>query len=318
MNDEAEVHEKLSALNAVWIQLARAGDFDAAWNVSDEALTLRARLDCSQWPRHHQFLWRGEPLADKRVLVRCYHGLGDTIQFARFLPRLRAVAREVILWTQPKLIPLLRQQRRGPHRLLPLHDGYPSVDCDVTIELAELMHVLRVDQKLIQVESAYLRAPSPRPERSRGRRVGIVWRAGEWSPHRSIPCELLSCLESIAGVEWIVLQRGPALSEWKHGFGRVPDLGGILDEARAMRGLDLLISVDTCSAHLAGALGVPVWTLLPFDSDWRWMECGSDTPWYPTMRLFRQKQSGDWGGVLEEVMEELQRGFVSMSERLSR
>jgi hypothetical protein len=316
MNGESEVLARLSELNMLWIQFARAGDFGAAWKVSDQALALRAGLDCSQWPRHQQFLWRGESLRGKRVLVRCYHGLGDTIQFVRFLPRLREIAREVILWAQPTLIPLLRRQGDGAHRLLPLHDGDPAIEYDVTLELAELMHVLRVDENLIQVESPYLRAPaSGRPLRPR---IGIVWRAGEWSPRRSIPCELLSCLQRLPRVDWIVLQRGPALSQWGHGFGRIPDLAGIVDEARAMRSLDLLISVDTCSAHLAGALGIPVWTLLPFDADWRWMEDRTDTSWYPTMRLFRQKSAGEWGDVLESVLEELQRGFVSTSLRLSR
>jgi hypothetical protein len=318
MSDEAEVLARLSELNALWIELARSGDFAAAWKVSDEAGALRAGLDCSCWPRHHQFLWRGEPLDNKRVLVRCYHGLGDTIQFIRFLPHLRSLAREVILWAQPALIPLISRQKAGAHRVLPLHDGAPRVKCDVNIELAELMHALRVDERLIQVRSPYLRVPSSVARVSPRQRIGVVWRAGEWSPHRSIPCSMLECLQEVPDVDWIVLQRGPALSEWSHSFGCVPEIRGILDEAIEMRALDLLISVDTCSAHLAGALGVPVWTLLPFDADWRWMTGRTDTPWYPTMRLFRQQRAGEWGGVLENVLEELQRGFVSMSERLSR
>jgi hypothetical protein len=309
MCDEPEVLEKLSELNTLWIQLARAGDFASAWKVSDQALALREALDCTHWPRHHQFLWRGESLAGKRVLVRCYHGLGDTI--ARFLPRLREIAREVILWAQPTLIPLLRHQRRGAHRLLPLHEGDPGVECDVTIELTELLHVLRVEPDLIQVDSPYLRVPT-------GNRIGVVWRAGEWSPERSIPCELLRRLQEIRDIEWVVLQRGPALAQWNHPFGVIPRINGILDEARAMRDLDLLISVDTCSAHLAGALGVPVWTLLPFEADWRWMQGRTDTPWYPTMRLFRQQRAGDWSGVLDSVLEELQADLMSTSERLSR
>jgi hypothetical protein len=282
--------------------------------VSDRAAALRAHLDCAHWPRHQQFLWRGEALAGRRVLVRCYHGLGDTIQFVRFLPHLREQAREVILWAQPALIPLLRLQENGAHRIWPLHDGDPGIEHDVNIELAELMHALRVDRDLIQVESPYLKVPAPDTRPSPRRRVGIVWRAGEWSPQRSIPCELLSCLGQTEDIEWIVFQRGPAASEWEHDFGHVPEIGDILDEARQMRSLDLLISVDTCSAHLAGALGVPVWTLLPFEADWRWMQTGAQTPWYPTMRLFRQPRPGDWEGVLKE----LQLNLVSTSLRLSR
>jgi hypothetical protein len=319
MQDEPEVLARLSELNALWTQLARAGDFNAAWKVSDEALALRATVDCSRWPRHQQFLWRGEPLEGERVLVRCYHGLGDTIQFVRFLPQLRSIAREIILWVQPTLLPLLREQSEGAHRLLALHDGDPGMECDVTIELTELLHVLRVEPHLIQVESPYLSASRDNGGvPARRYRVGVVWRAGEWSPERSVPCELLSCLQQISEVEWVVLQRGPALSQWKHEFGVIPRIDDILDEARTLRGLDLLISVDTCSAHLGGALGVPVWTLLPFEADWRWMEARTDTPWYPTMRLFRQRRAGEWSSVLDEVLEALQGCLTSTSLRLSR
>ncbi len=312
MDDERDLLARLRELNTLWIELARAGDFAGAWRVSDTALALRAPLDCSQWARHHQFLWRGESVAGKRVLVRCYHGLGDTIQFVRFLPRLRSMAREVVLWVQPTLIPLLQHQRWGAHELLPLHDGDPGVACDATIELAELLHVLRVEPELMDTEFPYLRVPRGNHFKSSQRaRVGIVWRAGEWSPERSVPCELLSCLQKVREIDWMVLQRGPALSQWTHDFADIPAIENILDEVCLMRELDLLISVDTCSAHLAGALAVPVWTLLPFEADWRWMERRADTPWYPTMRLFRQRRAGDWTGVLESVLDELQRSVAA-------
>jgi ADP-heptose:LPS heptosyltransferase len=109
------------------------------------------------------------------------------------------------------------------------------------------------------------------------------------------------------GVEWSLMQRGPASADWGHAFGRAPSMSGILDEARELSALDLLISVDTCSAHLAGALGVPVWLLLRKDADWRWMRDRADSPWYPGMRIFRQPQPDDWASVLSEVRRELAR-----------
>jgi hypothetical protein len=104
------------------------------------------------------------------------------------------------------------------------------------------------------------------------------------------------------GIQWQVLQRGPALASRPAGFGLVPKIGGILDEAVYMRSLDLLISVDTLSAHLGGALGVPTWTLIPADADWRWMENRDDT-----MRLFRQEEPGNWRHVIERVVDALQK-----------
>lgn len=319
---DSAVEARLQALNQNWLALAREGKLGEAWRVSDEALSLRAPLDCSSWPRHHQFIWRGDPVVGKRVFVRCYHGLGDTIQFARFLPELRKLAREVVLWAQPSLLPILGTLRGAPDRLLPLHDGVPDVDYDVDVELAELMHVLRVTLESVGTGTPYLltEQPAETPARVRPRlRVGLVWRSGEWNGSRSIPCDLMRPLRNVPDVEWVLMQRGPGLADWHNDFGHAPDMCGILDEARELRSLDLLISVDTCSAHLAGALGVPVWTLLPFDADWRWMSDREDTPWYPTMRLFRQPRPGDWHQVIANVLAELtsRSGRSNVSEALA-
>jgi ADP-heptose:LPS heptosyltransferase len=105
-------------------------------------------------------------------------------------------------------------------------------------------------------------------------------------------------LESIA---WKVLQRGPALTQWSHRQAEAPRIANIVEEAMELQRLDLLITVDTLSAHLAGALGVRTWTLLPAEADWRWMIDRDDTPWYPTMRLFRQPRPGDWCSVIQQV-----------------
>jgi hypothetical protein len=167
------------------------------------------------------------------------------------------------------------------------------------------MHVLRVTPDVLASKCPYLSVP-PVELRPAGRlHVGIVWAAGTWDSRRSLPCQSLAVLQQLAGVEWHVLQRGPALREWRHGFGTIPPIESIVDEARVLRALDLLITVDTCSAHLAGALGVPVWTLLPYDADWRWMLDRSDTPWYPTMRLIRQRRPGDWSEVLRTMVRDL-------------
>src|SRR5215217_1693267 len=128
--------------NDEWIAAMRRGDFAAAWNISDELLRTHRPQDQENLPRWFQSVWDGSSVAGKRVLVRCYHGLGDTIQFIRYAALLKEVAAEVIVWAQPSLFPLL-QTVRGIDRLLPLHDGSPDVGYDVDLELGELPYVFR-------------------------------------------------------------------------------------------------------------------------------------------------------------------------------
>jgi hypothetical protein len=292
----------------------RRGDFAAAWRISDDVLQRRveARVDCSDWPRHLQFVWTGEPLDGKRVLVRCYHGLGDTIQFVRFLAHLRPRVAEVTLWAQPCLLELL-STASGVDRILPLHDGAPEVDYDVDVELMELPHVLRLTLGAIPCDVPYLRAPraaprNPPPRAEEGRKgagarnIGLVWRAGDWVPQRSLPHEALVTLADVEGVRWYSLQYPPEPLP----FAAV-DLAcaDICEMAARMQQLDLVISVDTMAAHLAGALALPVWTLLNECCDWRWLCDREDSPWYPSMRLFRQSAAGDWQPVMSRVRQAL-------------
>jgi ADP-heptose:LPS heptosyltransferase len=132
--------------------------------------------------------------------------------------------------------------------------------------------------------------------------VGLVWQAGDWAPQRSIPVALLRPLAAVPGVTWRVLQRGAAVPGW---LGTPDGSDDVAELAGLMTGLDLVISVDTMPAHLAGALGVPVWTLLAEPADWRWMEGREDTPWYPAMRLIRQPVPGDWAPVIARVAADL-------------
>jgi hypothetical protein len=289
----------------------RRGDFAAAWEISDAVLRARGGERRDDLPRHLQPVWNGDPVDGKRVLVRCYHGLGDTIQFIRFAPLLRERAAEVTVWAQPALIPLLGTAR-GIDRLLPLHDGAPEVEYDVDVEVMELAHLLRVTPATLPAEVPYLRAePAPLPRDGR-LAVGIVWKAGDWDDRRSVPIALLAPLAELPGVELHVLQRGEGLAERPAGFGTLAGSDDVHEAARVMRALDLVISVDSMPAHLAGALGVPVWTLLHARADWRWMEGRDDTPWYPTMRLLRQRDAGDWRPVIERAAE----GVRAMAARL--
>jgi Glycosyltransferase family 9 (heptosyltransferase) len=289
-----------------WMDYMRQGEFEAAWVISDAVLRLRAGVPCWHLPRHLQHVWDGTPLAGRHVLVRCYHGLGDTIQFIRYMPRLKALATAVTVWAQPALLPLLRTMQ-GIDRLLPLHDETPDVAYDVDVEVMELPHVFRTTLATIPAEIPYFHVePAPLP-RQRQLAVGIAWRAGEWDARRSIPFSLLTPLWDVPGITWYVLQRGPGLAERRAGCGILPRTGNLLEEARLIRALDLVISVDTMPAHLAGALGMPVWVLLPAQADWRWMNGRDYSPWYPSMWLCRQARGGAWKPVITRVAAALAR-----------
>ena len=305
-----------------WMFHMRRGNFAAAWNISDSILRSRAGRPCWHLPRHEQYVWDGRSLANQRVLIRCYHGLGDTVQFIRFAPLVKAIAREVVVWAQPVLLRLLRTAR-GIDRLIPLHDGTPEVDYDVDVESMELAHVFRVSPETLPSSVPYIdgesagadcpgiasptsaqavRGNTTAPGREGTQKeVGIVWSSGMHDESRSVPLQYLEPLLKLRHVRWHILQRGPAYSTWPAGIGVHDGSDNIEETARLMRSLDLVISVDSFPAHLAGALGVPVWTLLQHQADWRWMTDRADTPWYPTMRLFRQPRPGDWRSVIEQV-----------------
>lgn len=290
---------------ATWLRHMRAGNFEAAWQFSDGVLQARAGKPCWHWPRHYQYVWDGTPLHGRRVLVRCYHGLGDTLQFVRYAPLLKAIAKEVIFWAQPRLIPLL-QTVAGIDRLLPMHDGTPEVPYDVDVESMELPHIFRTTLHTIPATIPYIHVqPAHLPQSNGKRAVGLVWQGGGWDESRNIPFALLQPLFQLPGIDWYILQANAAEAGWDGKSGVLACGNSLEEDAATIRALHLLISVDTMTAHLAGALGVPVWILLQQQADWRWMEHRTDSPWYPTMRLFRQQKSGEWEPVVQRVAEAL-------------
>ncbi len=276
----------------------RDGDFEGAWCMSDRALQGLRRPDDAGRPRHLQRVWQGEPVAGKRVLVRCYHGLGDTIQFARFLPRLADITGETVVWCQPSLIPILRRVAPGL-RFMPIHDGEPALQYDVDLEIMELGYVLRVSPAEAAAPVPYVPV-EPVPSPSGQFNVGLVAHSGDWDGSRSIPEHLLQPLAGLGGVTIFSLLPGAHLA-W------ATDLSSqdVLLAARRLKALDLVITVDTFMAHLAGAIGTRTWTLLPARADWRWLARGSSTPWYPGMRLLRQPWPGAWAPVAKRVLRDL-------------
>ncbi|WP_448189011.1 hypothetical protein [Azospirillum sp. sgz301742] len=306
---DARANEQLAER---WLAAMRMGDFARAWEVSDlvQRRTAPEDFDRRDRPLHRRAVWNGAPLEGRRVLVRCYHGLGDILHMARYLPLLAKRARGVAVQA-PDAVRGVLAALPGVDAVLPLTDDL-DVACDVAVELMELPHAFRTTLETLPAAVPYVTVDEGRVAaqaarlRRRGRRmVGIAWAAGAWDGGlRSLPPELLDRLAAIPDVDWVCLQRGPALAD---GVGRMefrdagPRTGDVLDTAAMIRALDLVVSVDTMVAHLAGALGAPVWTLLRFAADWRWMAGRDDSPWYPTMRLFRQPTPGDWATPVEAV-----------------
>ncbi|HSZ55925.1 MAG TPA: tetratricopeptide repeat-containing glycosyltransferase family protein [Tepidisphaeraceae bacterium] len=257
--------------------------------------------------------WDGAPLEAKTILLHAEQGFGDTIQFARYVPLLAQRGGRVILECQPALARLF-QSLPGPATVIP--SGHPLPAFDTHCSLMSLPHALREDA--IPADIPHLR-PSSRLVRaweeklvpSPGKRIGLVW-AGRPTHsndrNRSVPPEHLAVLATVPEVEWHSLQKNPpaGLAPELRIIDHSSDLNDFADTAALIANLDLVISVDTAVAHLAGAMGKPTWLLLPFTAEWRWMLNRDDSPWYPTMRLFRQPEWGDWPGVMRRVEAALQ------------
>ncbi|HLN54502.1 MAG TPA: hypothetical protein VK207_00845 [Bacteroidales bacterium] len=292
--------------SGTWIDLMRQGEFEEAWKFSDEILKSGYHRDYLTLPRHYQCIWDGSNLAGKRVLIRCYHGLGDTIMFIRYAPLVKATASEVIVWAQPKLLDLL-ETAEGIDRLLPLHDGIPEAEYDIDVEIMELSHVFRTTLPTIPSKMPYLNVRPVHIAPEDTFNVGLVWMAGDWDLSRNVPFELLNPLFELDGINICILQDKAEDAGWREGYGIHPGECTLFDHARIIAGLDLMITVDSMPAHLAGAMNIPTWVLLSYRPDWRWMTERRDSPWYPSVRLFRQKSEGDWEGVIGEVIFELKK-----------
>jgi len=228
------------------------------------------------------------------VLVRCYHGLGDTIQFARYLPALGRRASSLTVEVQPQLLPLLAQMEGI--RFVPFDPAHPLKPADCDIEIMELAFALRMRPDA--TPSPYLRVPAA--EAGKGV-VGICHQASDWDAARCVPSELFASICRDHGC--IALVPGDCDLPVRNPGGCTFD---IMETAALVASAELVICVDTMVAHLAGALGCEAWVLLHADCDWRWPSSGSRSPWYRSLRLFHQRTTGDWEDVIAEVRLALQ------------
>ncbi len=266
--------------------------------------------------------WTGETFSGKTLLVHGEQGLGDAIQFARFLPMVKALGGRVVLETHACLMRLF-DTLDGVDQCIELSSQRPpQISYDLYIPLCSLAGLFGVTPFKPEPAQPYLHAEPEKSIQWRSRlpsggyHVGIVWAGSDTYPERSCSLKDFSLLSQLQGIHWIGLQKGPAamqadkthcppefeIANWGE------DFKDFSDTAAAVANLDLVISIDTSVAHLAGAMGKPVWLLLPKVPDWRWLLQGTGTPWYPTMRLFRQEQSGDWRAMVQEIGSKLKPG----------
>ncbi len=317
--DFAIAHSNLSM-----IMLAR-GDFDRGW------LEYEWRWQTGEVPERtfDAARWTGEPLTGKSILLYAEQGLGDTIQFVRYAELLKDLGATVIVECQPAMLPLLKSCR-GIDELVGQGDNLPGFDYQCP--LLSLAGTLKTRLDAIPARAPYLFADQAlaaawreRLQTPRGYRIGINWHGREGhqeAARRDIPLKLFAGLaEGIPSMQFVCLQKGAGQEEL-NSFPAIQtfanlDLahGAFMDTAAIMMNLDLVITSDTSVAHLPGALGVPVWVPLPYVSNWRWLLDRDDSPWYPTMRLFRQKRAGDWEEVFHRIRAELQ--FCGMVEPAS-
>lgn len=252
--------------------------------------------------------WLGERLNGGTLLVHAEQGLGDTIQFARYLALARARAGGRVVVAAPRPLHRLLAGAPGVDKVVGEGDRLPEFAVHVPLMSLPLILGL-TGQGDIPSAIPYLTLP-PAAERAPGKpRIGIVWAGNRADPddrYRSITLEELAPLFATEGVEWHSLQvgeDGQALDTLPRGTVRplAAQPADFADTAAVIRRLDLVVTVDTATAHLAGAMGAPVWLLLSAQPDWRWLQVRADTPWYPKMRIFRQERLGDWRGVVAEL-----------------
>ncbi len=322
------------AIPALRARLASAPEDHDRHGALATALLSCGRL-AEAWP-HYAWRWHGmkiaarapeHPLvrpdpaawAGKRVLLFAEQGLGDMLQFLRYVPMAVRHAREVVVEVYP---PLLRLARTLPGAPCVVAEGEAVPPWDEAVPMMHLPWAFGTDLATVPATVPYF-TPDPvavegwrrRLAGLPGRKVGLVW-SGDPRPHdrlahridrrRSLKLAQLAPLGAVAGISLVSLQKGagaaqpvPAgmvLHDW------TAELGDFADTAALMQALDLVISADTSPLHLAGALGRPVWLLDRYDSCWRWMRERDDSPWYPTLRRFRQGAPGDWGGVVARVV----------------
>jgi hypothetical protein len=310
--DLAELHANRG------MALLLKGDFDQGW--PEYEWRMRSVEWAAAVPTLPIPLWDGGLLRGKTILLRAEQGFGDTLQFIRFAPLVKGRGGRV-LFECPGPLRRVLAGVSGVDQFVETGARPPGVD--VLAHLLSLPGLLGTTPNNIPAAIPYLHADPERVAAWKeelashpGLKIGITWQgnpAFKGDRRRSFALKRFAPVARLEGVRLFSLQKGFGIEQLEQSEDPLPveSLGPRLDDfvetAAVIKNLDLVISPDTAVAHLAGALGVPVWVTLPFTPDWRWMRERTDTPWYPTMRLFRQSAPGDWHGMFETIAAEVAR-----------
>lgn len=307
-----------------WLGL---GDYERGWPEYE----WRWRCHGKGFPVGDRPIWNGEDLQGRRILLHAEQGFGDTLQFVRYAERVKRQGADVTLACADPLIRLL-ERCPGVDRVVAVGSPLPATDFQAL--LMSLPANFGTTLATVPAEVPYLSADPDEVERWRlrlgpdsGLKIGIAWQGNPRYPgdsRRSFPLAAFDQAAKLPGLRLIRLQHGPGSEQIERLDGRfkVEDLLGreeksdwdFLDSAALIENLDLVVTADSAIGHLAGALGVPVWVALPYASEWRWLRDREDSPWYPTMRLFRQRRAGDWDEVFARISEAL-RGSGTLHRR---
>lgn len=292
------------------LTLLSLGEFTQGWPVFEWRWTALNLLR----PDTNAPTWDGSDPRGKKILLWAEQGVGDTLHFIRYAELLKERGAFVIFRSPPTLIQLLG---RTPAIDQLISESDPMPACDAHAPLVTLPAFLGTDSpERIPANVPYVHADPDLVDRWRetierigGFRIGVCWQGNRQHPDdliRSFPPQLFELITSIPGVQLVSLQKGETAPSWMHTLeGLDETTGPFMDTAAVMQHLQLVITCDSAIGHLAGAMGVPVWLALHHSADWRWLTGRTDTPWYPSMRLFRQRTPGDWADVFSRIQAEL-------------
>jgi Flp pilus assembly protein TadD len=297
-------------MGMIWLIL---GDFLRGWPEYEWRWQCK-EADPPEFPRPW---WDGSPLEGRTILLFAEQGLGDTLQFVRYAPMVARRGGRVCLQCSPALVELLAGCE-GIERVIP--KGCPSPTFDVHVPLMSLPGVLRTALATVPADVPYIRVGDESRHHWQRQlaglsafKIGIAWQGNPKHPEdrkRSIALQEFAPLANVPGVQLLSLQKGAGTEQLAHATFPVMDLCSgleLVETAAVIQNLDLVISIDSAIAHLAGALAAPVWVALAAFADFRWLLDTEDSPWYPTMRLFRQSVSGGWQDVFERVAAEVEK-----------
>lgn len=311
--------------------LLAAGDFERGWAEHEWRLKRARMRGCVPTTGA---AWHGEAIAGRTILLYAEQGLGDTLQFMRYVPMVAARAARVVLAVPAPLVRLAAAMPGLGGAVHVLAQDRPidelAAGCDLHCALMSLPWCFGTQWATIPAAIPYVSVPPDEAASGFARLagavnagpcplIGVVWAGGAHPDdlesmlidrRRSLPVSALAPLAAVDGASFVSLQKDPATRpDWPKLFDPMGEIKDFLATAAIIAQLDLVITVDTAVAHLAGAMGKPVWMLSRFDGCWRWGDRANDTPWYPTMRIFRQSRDLDWTAVVTTVADEL-RAFV--------